>query len=351
MSSSALPVHTTRRPFGGIPSVNGTGAAVARPRDAYRNVPILARPTWGHLISAYFFLGGVSSGAFTLGSLAMAGGSRRRRLSHTAHIVALITLLPCPPLLIADLGKPARFHHMLRIFKPSSPMNLGAWTLTAHGGFSVMTVLVDLAHARKLPVLGPLGRRVPETLFAVAGIPTALTLGGYTGVLLGTTSVPAWSTSPVLGALFMASSLSTGLAAVAMAATLSGPGKGGAERPLSALGFTFTAAELAIFLGYLVTSAEAAKPLLHGRQGLMLRGAAAAMGMSAALDAIHARRPVAPRLSSLAASVATLVGGALLRIAVVEAGAASAGDREGTLKAMRSRRGNRGWRPGNQIDC
>ena len=348
MSVRELPVYTTGRPFGDVAHLNGTGAAVTRPRDAYRNVPILARPTWGHLISAYFFLGGVSSGAFTLGSLALVGGRRRRRLSRAAHVTALITLLPCPPLLIADLGKPARFPHMLRIFKPSSPMNLGAWTLTAHGGFAAMTVLVDLAHARKLPILGPLGRLVPESAFAVAGVPTALALGGYTGVLLGTTSVPAWSTSPLLGALFMASSLSTGLAAVALAATLSGPGKEGTERPLSALGFTFTAAELSLLLGYLATSAEAVKPLLHGRQGLLLRAAAAALGLSAALDAFHARRPVTPRSTSLPASVATLVAGALLRIAVVGAGAASAEDREGTLKAMRSSPGNRGWGPGTE---
>ncbi|HXT34461.1 MAG TPA: NrfD/PsrC family molybdoenzyme membrane anchor subunit [Chloroflexota bacterium] len=165
MSVRELPVYTTGRPFGDVAHLNGTGAAVTRPRDAYRNVPILARPTWGHLISAYFFLGGVSSGAFTLGSLALVGGRRRRRLSRAAHVTALITLLPCPPLLIADLGKPARFPHMLRIFKPSSPMNLGAWTLTAHGGFAAMTVLVDLAHARKLQSSARWGvssRKVPS---------------------------------------------------------------------------------------------------------------------------------------------------------------------------------------------
>ena len=33
--------------------------------------------------------------------------------------------LPAPALLIADLGRPARFLNMLRIFKPRSPMNIG----------------------------------------------------------------------------------------------------------------------------------------------------------------------------------------------------------------------------------
>ncbi|WP_421015551.1 NrfD/PsrC family molybdoenzyme membrane anchor subunit, partial [Glutamicibacter creatinolyticus] len=33
--------------------------------------------------------------------------------------------------LIADLGRPERFLHMLRTIKPSSPMSLGSWILTA----------------------------------------------------------------------------------------------------------------------------------------------------------------------------------------------------------------------------
>lgn len=43
-------------------------------------------------------------------------------------------MLPAPGLLIADLGRPARFLNMLRILKPRSPMNLGAW---CQAGFSV----------------------------------------------------------------------------------------------------------------------------------------------------------------------------------------------------------------------
>ncbi len=34
--------------------------------------------------------------------------------------------------LVLDLGDPLRFHHMLRVFKPSSPMSLGTWCLTIY---------------------------------------------------------------------------------------------------------------------------------------------------------------------------------------------------------------------------
>src|SRR5207249_5383427 len=109
---------------------------------------------------------------------------------------------------------PSRFHHMLRIFKPSSPMNLGSWALFMHGGGATVTVMAMLAREGKLPILGGLFKLLPERLLAGLGIPSSFLLAGYTGVLLGTTSIPVWYTSPLLGALFMASAMSTGAAAV-----------------------------------------------------------------------------------------------------------------------------------------
>jgi formate-dependent nitrite reductase membrane component NrfD len=343
MGRRELPLHQPAGTLGGAMTAGNDGrigAAVTRPRDAYRDVPILARPTWGRLISAYFFCGGVSSGAFSLGSLAMAGGARWRPFTRTAHVVSLIALLPCPVLLIADLGRPARFHHMLRLFKPSSPMNLGAWTLTAHGGFTTITVLAGLAHGRKAPAAGPL-----MGMLALGGLPTALGLGGYTGVLLGTTSVPVWSTSPLLGALFMASSLSTGLAAATAVMATRDSSEQETARTLGALGLTFGAAELTLLGGYLVSSGRAVRPLLRGRDGLLLTAAVTALSLSTTFDLIQSRHVGAGRVRRLLAPAAGLVGGALLRAAVVGAGRASSADREGTLHAMRGRDG-RGWGAG-----
>ena len=55
------------------------------------------------------------------------------RSARVARKVALGALVPSPPLLIIDLGRPERFYNMLRIFKPRSPMSMGAWALTAFG--------------------------------------------------------------------------------------------------------------------------------------------------------------------------------------------------------------------------
>lgn len=327
-------------------SAAGEGGATELTGDAYRTVPILAQPTWGAEIAAYFFFGGISSGAGALGALALlAGGPRRRRFGRVAQCVALGALLPCPPLLIADLGRPQRFHHMLRIFKPSSPMNLGAWTLLAHGALT--TAAAGLALGRAADVLpAPLRGLLPEKALAAASLAPALTLGGYTGVLLGTTSVPVWSISPLLGGLFMASSLSTGLAATGLAAMLvPGDVPAALERANARLDAAIGAAELALLGGYVAGSGRSAQALLRGRPGLLLAGAAAATAVGVALDLLSAQP--ARRMPGLAvfAHGLNLLGGALLRTAVVQAGKASAADREATLAATQPSRRAPGWGP------
>jgi formate-dependent nitrite reductase membrane component NrfD len=53
-------------------------------------------------------------------------------VARVAYPVALVFLLADLLCLVFDLGDPRRFHHMLRVFKPSSPMSLGTWCLTIY---------------------------------------------------------------------------------------------------------------------------------------------------------------------------------------------------------------------------
>src|SRR5206468_456221 len=99
------------------------------------------------------------------------------------------------PLLIHDLGDPKRFHHMLRVFKPSSPMSLGTWTLMAYSGMATAAVvreyLRDNTTARANR--GTTHDLINGVLLAAhdaAGIPLALGVLGYTGVLLSCTANP-----------------------------------------------------------------------------------------------------------------------------------------------------------------
>ena len=322
-----------------------TGAAHVHTRDAYRDVPILKKPTWGHEIAAYFFFGGISAGAALIGSLAeVFGGKRHEKLARTAHYVSFATLLPCPPLLIDDLGRPERFHHMLRIFKPSSPMNLGSWALTTHGAGATLIVMEMLANEGKLPIGGGLFRLLPERLLAALGIPSSFALAGYTGVLLGTTSIPVWYTSPLLGGLFMASSMSTGAAAIHVASALTQRHDSGEELALTAIGLASGATEMALLGGYIATSGHAAKTLMRGETSALLAATAAATVLAAVLDVVHIASGRQHKGLGVAAGLATLAGGAMLRWAVVRAGKVSADDREVTIEASKPRKGSPGWR-------
>jgi formate-dependent nitrite reductase membrane component NrfD len=323
------------------------GAAHQQARDAYNDVPILQAPTWNNDIAAYFFLGGVSSGAFVLGALLDASGTKRQSLARTAQIVSFAAMLPCPALLIDDLGKPSRFHHMLRIFKPSSPMSLGSWALTVHGAFATLVAARHLAAAGKLP-LGGLLTAIPERALAIGGFPPALTLGGYTGVLLGTTSIPVWSTSPLLGGLFMASALNTGVAATIAASILTSTDDPGDHAMLGPVTVAMGCTELAFLGGYLATSGRAARALLQGREALLLAGAVVGSVIAVALDFAGMRFPAQTRRANVAGAVAALVGGACLRWAVVRAGHLSAADREGTLAATKPSHDAPGWGPSDR---
>src|SRR5207245_5498257 len=88
------------------------------------------------------------------------------RSAAIARKVALGAVAPAPLLLIGDLGRPERFLNMLRVFKPRSPMSMGAWCLVSFSGSASLAVGADLA-----------GR--PRTARALGGA-TALP-GGYPG--------------------------------------------------------------------------------------------------------------------------------------------------------------------------
>src|SRR5258708_28608406 len=57
---------------------------------------------------------------------------------------------------------------------------------------------------------------LPQRLLALPGTVLGVFLGGYTGVLLTATSVPLWSRSKVVGAVFISSAFSTTSALISL---------------------------------------------------------------------------------------------------------------------------------------
>ena len=119
---------------------------------SYYDVPMLKPPVWKWEIATYFFLGGLSAGAYLLARMASRFGSKRYKdIEEAGILIAAIAFVPCAPLLIRDLGDWKRFHYMLRVFKPKSPMNLGTWVLTGYGAFVTLAALKEWRKSRNSP--------------------------------------------------------------------------------------------------------------------------------------------------------------------------------------------------------
>jgi formate-dependent nitrite reductase membrane component NrfD len=113
-------------------------------------------------------------------------------------------------LLISDLGRPARFLNMLRMFKVTSPMSVGSWILSGTGA------TVAAAAARSL-IGWP--RRAGALAGGAAGAVFGPGLVTYTGVLLADTAVPVWHEARALLPIVFAGSAMASAGAVASITT------------------------------------------------------------------------------------------------------------------------------------
>ena len=189
-------------------SPNGRGEVRMVPESearSYYGRPVLKEPTWTWEIPAYFFAGGLAGASADLALVARLSGNDA--LARNALLAALAGVSVSPPLLISDLGRPARFLNMLRVFKPTSPMSVGTWILSSFGPAAGLAAASDV-----LGIFPRLGR-VSEGVAALLGPGLAT----YTAVLVADTSVPVWHEGRrELPLVFAASSAASTGAAAAM---------------------------------------------------------------------------------------------------------------------------------------
>ena len=280
---------------------------------------------YGELISAYFFLGGLSGGSQILAALAnLLGGEQDRSMVRNGRYLGLVGSLASPILLIADLESPRRWYNMLRIFRPTSAMSIGSWTLAAFGTMSgiaaVSQALEDLTGTK-------LFRRVATWSGTPAGV-----LGGqvstYTAVLVSSTSNPLWAAADKsLPVLFGSSAMSTAAAALSLAEHFGG-GSPATKQRLEKISLVCGAVELAAsaVAEYQWRSRGVRAPLEEEPLASVYRIGFHTLGLLAPL-AVHAVGTFAGRRSktvSMLASVATLAGSFALRSWLVHGGKRSA---------------------------
>jgi formate-dependent nitrite reductase membrane component NrfD len=285
--------------------------------------PFIKPPVWTWEVPLYVWLGGIASGSsFVALACDLAGDERSAR---TARGVALGAVIPAPLLLIADLGRPGRFLNMLRIFKPRSPMNMGAWCLAAFSTSLGATVGADLLGRRKAARAGG------AVTAALGGY-----LGSYAGVLLAATAVPVWARSRLfLGPIFVSTATATGAAASRLAIVATGVPEGHPTR--TALGTLETGAMLAELTLSSVNEhrlGRAGHVLQEGRAGTLFQSAKWLVRIGLGLRPLRQR--LGPNVHHVA-SVCYLAGGLAFRYAWVEAGKASARDDEAVVRMARGR--------------
>ena len=168
----------------------------------YYDRPLLKEPVWEWAVPLYYFVGGAAGASLVMGAAAQIDRSGRlKKLMRRCHAAGIAGSALSGALLIYDLGRPARFHHMLRVFRPTSPMNMGVWILS---GVAPSAIAAAIFGGRR-GIAGAFGE-----ISGIASGLAGLGLATYTGVLVSNTAVPVWQESRrVLPILFGASAMAS----------------------------------------------------------------------------------------------------------------------------------------------
>lgn len=304
-------------------------------QSTYYGQPMIKPPHWGWLVISYFFVGGIAGGTFIIGTVADLLGAPKK-LVRAARYICVLALIPSPPLLILDLGRPERFLNMLRVVKLRSPMSLGSWALSGLSGAAGMAFLIQVLSDIGLWEAPAVLRRAA----GIVGIPFAAFMTGYTGVLLAITQVPIWAKNYLLmGPLFVSSSFSTSFAALTLAL-----GFGSGEDPelgtrVARMEALCIASELTFLSAGLLHLGRLGRPLTTGRLGRLFWPLVAAAGLAGPLmmqlsGPVQGQEVSKTRRSLTAFMV--LGGGYALRALIVFAGRESARRPEDYLEFTRT---------------
>ncbi len=269
-------------------------------------------PEWHMLIVWYFFLGGIAGGAYFTAAIAdNFGGARDKSVVRFGYILALLLIGLCGILLILDLGTPSRFMNMLGNFKFSNPMSIGAWMLGIFGLFALVSSALSLS--------ADAGRARLRRPWSLVGTIAGFFIAAYTGVLIGNTALPFWSDTRLMGALFLASGASTGMAALSLLLFLSGDGAGEGFKKIKRADRFAIVFELIVLGATVALLGSAGAPLTSGSLAPLFWGGLVVVGLLVplALDVVGSKA----RAVGAFAAVLILVGGFILRYVVVMANA------------------------------
>ena len=166
----------------------------------------MAELVWGPLMAIYLFLGGLAGGAYIISALVdLFKGEDYEVLSKSGALVSLVSVIASVVVLLLEIKRfkvaPLSFLNAYRMF-PGSMISVGTWILTGLLVISAVTVI--------LAFFG--GNWLIRKMVDVVGLILGLGTTAYTGLVLSyCRGVPLWG-SPFLPVTFMVSGTLTGLA-------------------------------------------------------------------------------------------------------------------------------------------
>ncbi len=158
------------------------------------------------VLVTYFFLGGLAAGAFLFAAVANHWRQELQPLAKAPAIATPIVLGLGLLLLLLDLGQPFRAYRLFISFNPRSALSWGTWFLNI---FFVISLLYAWQTWK--------GKAAKSKGLALVGVPFALLVATYTGVLLSQSpGRPLWHT-PLVPVLFLNGALISGIALAILA--------------------------------------------------------------------------------------------------------------------------------------
>ncbi|HUE58148.1 MAG TPA: NrfD/PsrC family molybdoenzyme membrane anchor subunit [Acidimicrobiales bacterium] len=290
---------------------------------SYYGLPVIKQPVWEAAdIAGYLFLGGLAGASSVIGAAAHA--TNRPSLARALKVTSTAAIGLSGVALVHDLGRPARFINMLRVFKPTSPMSVGSWLLATYAPMSVAASFS--AVTRRGRTAGSLGTAGAAVLGC--GVAT------YTAALVSNTSVPAWHDAyREMPFVFAASATSAAAGAGLMASALD------ETAPVKRLGIAAGAAELALMKLMKKRMGLAAEVYTESNTAHRYeRAAQLATGAGIAGAVLLGGRS---RLGLALAGAGLVLGSAFTRFAIFEAGVASAQNPRYTIEPQRTRKAAR----------
>jgi len=284
----------------------------------YYDRPVIKEPVWKPVVAAYFYAGGTAGAASTLAAAAQVfGRGRMRGLVKRGRWIAAAGTGLGTGFLIEDLGRRERFANMLRVFRPTSPMSVGSWVLSASTATSAAAAVFD----------GGLLGNIAGLAAGTGGLP----LSGYTAALVSNSAVPIWqAVRTSLPPLFVGSAMN-GAASLLEMMDLTDE----EARVVKRFGVAGKVAELIAAEAVQKDAEEVervGRPLKEGLSGSLWHLAKGATAASLAISLLPGRGRWKRRLAGLLGTIGALS----VRFAIFYAGIASARDPRATFEQQRA---------------